>query len=251
MAVFAAQLAPYPYDDLVGKSMAGPSTAHWFGTDRLGRDQLSRVIYGARVSMVVGFGSVVVGGAIATMIGLVSGMAHRVVDLLIQRVVDTFMSFPWLVILLFFVSVFGTSTTNVILLLGLLQGISGSRIARSAVLSVKGLDYILAARVLGCSTPRIMVQHVLPNIAPTLIVMTTVNVGFAILAEAALSFLGFGVPPPIPSWGRMLSTDLSYMVIDPWLAFWPGLALTLAVFSFNVLGDGLRDALDPRLRGVG
>jgi peptide/nickel transport system permease protein len=251
LALLAGRVAPYDYDEAdVFSRLKAPSEAHWLGTDNLGRDLLSRVIYGARVSMAVGFGGVVVGLALGTAVGLVSGYFGGRLDLVLQRVVDAFMCFPLLLVALTIMALLGPGLGNVILTLGLVLGVRDSRVIRSAVLSVKAHLYLEAARALGAAHPAMIGRHVLPNILAPIIILGTVNLGAIILTEAALSFLGFGVPPPRPSWGGMLSgAGLVHMLRAPWLALWPGVALSLAVFGANMLGDALRDLLDPRLRG--
>lgn len=251
LALLAEGVAPYGYDEAdVFSRLKAPSKAHWLGTDNLGRDLLSRVIYGARVSMAVGFGGVVVGLLLGTAVGLVSGYFGGRLDLALQRVVDAFMCFPLLLVALTIMALLGPGLGNVILTLGLVLGVRDSRVIRSAVLSVKAHLYLEAARALGAAHAAIIGRHVLPNILAPIIILGTVNLGAIILTEAALSFLGFGVPPPRPSWGGMLSgAGLVHMLRAPWLALWPGVALSLAVFGANMLGDALRDLLDPRLRG--
>ena len=251
LAFLADYVAPYGYDDAdVFARLRPASTAHWFGTDNLGRDLLSRVLYGARVSMAVGFGGVGLGLAIAAVVGLVSGYFGGSLDLLVQRVIDAFMCFPLLLVALTIMALLGPGLLNVILTLGLVISARDSRVIRGAVLSVKENLFVEAARALGAAHPTIIVRHVLPNIFAPIVVLASVNVGSVILIEAALSFLGFGVPPPRPSWGGMLSgAGIVHMLRAPWLALWPGVALSLAVFAANMLGDALRDVLDPRLRG--
>jgi peptide/nickel transport system permease protein len=251
LTLLAERVAPYGYDEAdVFSRLKAPSEAHWLGTDNLGRDLLSRVIYGARVSMAVGFGGVVVGLLLGTAVGLVSGYFGGRLDLVLQRVVDAFMCFPLLLVALTIMALLGPGLGNVILTLGLVLGVRDSRVIRSAVLSVKAHLYLEAARALGAAHTAMIGRHVLPNILAPIIILGTVNLGAIILTEAALSFLGFGVPPPRPSWGGMLSgAGLVHMLRAPWLALWPGVALSLAVFGANMLGDALRDLLDPRLRG--
>jgi len=251
LALLAGRVAPYGYDEAdIFSRLKAPSEAHWLGTDNLGRDLLSRVIYGARVSMAVGFGGVVVGLLLGTAVGLVSGYFGGRLDLVLQRVVDAFMCFPLLLVALTIMAILGPGLGNVILTLGLVLGVRDSRVIRSAVLSVKAHLYLEAARALGAAHAAMIGRHVLPNILAPIIILGTVNLGAIILTEAALSFLGFGVPPPRPSWGGMLSgAGLVHMLRAPWLALWPGVALSLAVFGANMLGDALRDLLDPRLRG--
>lgn len=251
LTLLAERVAPYGYDEAdVFSRLKAPSEAHWLGTDNLGRDLLSRVIYGARVSMAVGFGGVVVGLLLGTTVGLVSGYFGGRLDLIVQRLVDAFMCFPLLLVALTIMALLGPGLGNVILTLGFVLGVRDSRVIRSAVLSVKAHLYLEAARALGAGHAAMIRRHVLPNILAPIIILGTVNLGAIILTEAALSFLGFGVPPPRPSWGGMLSgAGLVHMLRAPWLALWPGVALSLAVFGANMLGDALRDRLDPRLRG--
>ena len=251
LALLAEGVAPYGYDEAdIFSRLKAPSEAHWLGTDNLGRDLLSRVMYGARVSMAVGFGGVALGLLLGTAVGLVSGYFGGRLDLVLQRVVDAFMCFPLLLVALTIMALLGPGLGNVILTLGLVLGVRDSRVIRSAVLSVKAHLYLEAARALGAAHAAMIGRHVLPNILAPIIILGTVNLGAIILTEAALSFLGFGVPPPRPSWGGMLSgAGLVHMLRAPWLALWPGVALSLAVFGANMLGDALRDLLDPRLRG--
>ncbi len=251
LAFFAEWLAPYGYDEANMFARLKPSSpSHWLGTDNLGRDLFSRVIHGARVSMAVGFGAVALGLAGATLVGLLSGYFGGRVDIVVQRVVDAFMCFPLLLVALTIMALIGPGLGNVILALGLVMAVRDSRVVRSAVLSVKSHLYVEAARALGASHGAMIRRHITPNIFAPIMILATVNVGAVILIEAALSFLGFGVPPPRPSWGGMLSgAGLVHMLRAPWLALWPGVALSLTVFGANMLGDALRDLLDPRLRG--
>lgn len=253
LALLADPIAPYGFDEADIFTRLKPSSqAHWLGTDNLGRDLLSRVIHGARVSMAVGFGGVALGLLGATGVGLVSGYFGGRLDMAVQRVVDAFMCFPLLLVALTIMALLGPGLANVILTLGLVLAVRDSRVIRSAVLSVKENLYVEAARGLGAAHRGVIARHILPNIFAPIIILATVNLGAVILIEAALSFLGFGVPPPYPSWGGMLSgAGLVHMLRAPWLALWPGLALSLAVFGANMLGDALRDVLDPRLRGTG
>jgi peptide/nickel transport system permease protein len=250
-AAFAPWIATHPYDQAnIRHRLKPPSTQFYLGTDNLGRDLFSRIIYGARISVTVGFGAVAIGTALATMIGVGSGYFGGKFDVLMQRVVDAWMAFPFLVVLLSVMAILGPGLLNVILSLGVLSAANSSRIIRSAALSAKENQYIEAARAVGASHLRIILWYILPNVMATIIIIATVSLGFAILAESALSFLGLGVPPPYPSWGEMLSgSGRSYMHKAPWMATWPGVAISLAVFGFNMLGDALRDLLDPRLRG--
>ena len=253
LALFAHWIAPHSYDDSIrGARMKPPGAQFWMGTDNLSRDIWSRVVYGARVSITVGFGAVLLGNALATAIGITSGYFGGKYDMAVQRVVDAWQSFPFLVVILSLMAVLGPGMLNVILALGILGAAAASRVIRGATISVLQNAYIEAARAMGAGHLRIMLRHVLPNVAATIIILATIGLGGAILAESALSFLGFGVPPPYPSWGAMLSgSGRSYMYRAPWMAIWPGAAISLAVFGFNMLGDALRDVLDPRLRGAG
>ncbi|MEK7444588.1 MAG: ABC transporter permease [candidate division NC10 bacterium] len=253
LALFAHWIAPHSYDDSIrGARMKPPGAQFWMGTDNLSRDIWSRVVYGARVSVTVGFGAVLLGNALATAIGITSGYFGGKYDMAVQRVVDAWQSFPFLVVILSLMAVLGPGMLNVILALGILGAAAASRVIRGATISVLQNAYIEAARAMGAGHLRIMLRHVLPNVAATIIILATIGLGGAILAESALSFLGFGVPPPYPSWGAMLSgSGRSYMYRAPWMAIWPGAAISLAVFGFNMLGDALRDVLDPRLRGAG
>jgi len=250
--LFADALAPYGMNEVdMGARLQAPSWAHPFGTDNLGRDLLSRCIYGAQISVVIGLMVAAISTCLSALIGIVSGYFGGKVDMLVQRFVDAWMSFPGLIVLIVVASVFGSGITQIITTLGLLIGIGGSRIVRSAVVSVREDMYIHAAKSIGASPLRILWRHVLPNVLAPLIVLFTSSVGTAILAESGLSFLGLGVPPPHPTWGGMLSGNgRTYMLQGPWLALAPGLCLTLAVYAINVFGDALRDMLDPRMRGA-
>jgi peptide/nickel transport system permease protein len=250
-AVFAPWIATHPYDQAnVRNRLKPPSAQFYLGTDNLGRDLFSRIIYGAQISVTVGFGAVGIGTLLATAIGVGSGYFGGKFDVFMQRLVDAWMAFPFLVVLLSVMAILGPGLLNVVLSLGVLSAANSSRIIRSAALSAKENQYVEAARAVGASHLRIILRYILPNVMATIIIIATVSLGFAILAESALSFLGLGVPPPYPSWGEMLSgSGRSYMHKAPWMATWPGVAISLAVFGFNMLGDALRDLLDPRLRG--
>ena len=252
-AIFADWIAPYSYDEIIRRArMKPPSAQFWMGTDNLGRDVFSRVVYGARVSVTVGFGAVLIANFLAALIGITSGYFRGKYDMCVQRVVDAWQSFPFLVVTLSIMAVLGPGLLNVIIALGILGSAGASRVIRGATISIIENQYIEAARALGAGHLRIMLRYVLPNVTATLIIIATIGLGGFILVEAALSFLGFGVPPPYPSWGAMLSgSGRSFFYSAPWMAVWPGTAISLAVFGFNMLGDALRDVLDPRLRGVG
>ena len=253
MAIFANLIAPYSYDETIrGARMKAPGAQFWMGTDNLGRDIFSRVVYGARVSVSVGFGAVLLANFLAATIGITSGYFGGKYDICVQRVVDAWQSFPFLIVILSIMAVLGPGLLNVILALGTLGAAAASRVIRGATISVAQNQYIEAARAIGAGHVRIMWRYVFPNVTATIIILATIGLGGAILAESALSFLGFGVPPPYPAWGAMLSgSGRSYMYTAPWMAIWPGAAISLAVFGFNMLGDALRDILDPRLRGAG
>jgi peptide/nickel transport system permease protein len=243
-------IAPHGQNEMTFVPFQGPTWGHPFGTDSFGRDILSRVIFGARISLAVGFISVVGGTTAGTIIGMVSGYFGGWVDNLIQRVADTVMSFPGLILLLIMISVLGPSIRNVVIVIGIgiIPGVS--RVVRGAVLAEKQNQYVEAAQAMGASSFRVLFRHLMPNVMPLAIVIATTLLGGAILAEASLSFLGLGVPPPNPSWGADVSLARNTFPIHVWWAFFPGLAIALTVLGFNFLGDALRDILDPRLRGT-
>lgn len=249
--IFADVLAPHGMNDTnLHVRLESPSLEAPLGTDHLGRDVLSRVLIGAQLSMLVGFLAAGLATVISIVIGLVSGYFGGKVDMLIQRMVDAWMTFPDLVLLIVVVSIVGPGIPQIVIVLGCLYGIAGSRIVRGAVVSVQENMYIHAAQSIGARTYYILWRHILPNIMPVVIVLFTTRIGAVILTEAGLSFLGLGVPPPAPTWGAMLSgTGRTYMYLGPWLALAPGLCLAIVVYAINVFGDALRDLLDPRMRG--
>lgn len=251
MAGFAEWIAPYAYDEQIpGARLQPPGSGFLFGTDNVSRDIFSRIVYGARVSVTVGFVTVLLGNLTAATIGITSGYFRGRYDIVVQRLVDAWQSFPYLIIILSLLAVLGPGMLNVILALSILVAAAASRVIRGATLSVVEHPYIEAARAMGAGHLRVILRHVLPNVTATIVVVATIGLGGVILAESALSFLGFGVPPPHPSWGSMLSgSGRTYMYSAPWIAIWPGVAISLVVFGFNMLGDALRDVLDPRLRG--
>jgi peptide/nickel transport system permease protein len=251
LAGFAEWIAPYAYDQQIPDARLRPPGRDFpFGTDNVSRDILSRIVYGARVSVTVGFLTVLLGNVVATAIGITSGYFRGRYDIIVQRLVDAWQAFPYLIIILSLLAVLGPGMLNVILALSILVAAGASRVIRGATLSVVEHPYIEAARAMGAGHVRVIVRHVLPNVAATIVVVSTIGLGGVILAESALSFLGFGIPPPHPSWGSMLSgSGRTYMYSAPWIAIWPGVAISLVVFGFNMLGDALRDVLDPRLRG--
>jgi peptide/nickel transport system permease protein len=249
-AVFADVLAPYdPLATQPEIRLAAPSRAHWFGTDDIGRDVLSRIIYGSRISLWVGLLAVGIGTVFGMIIGLLCGYCEGRLDLVMQRVMDAVQAIPGLVLALAIVSVLKPNTTNAMLAIAIVIIPGNSRIVRGAVLSSKQNRYVEAAQAIGCRHPRIILSHILPNVTAPILIIASIWLGNAILIEATLSFLGLGTQPPTPSWGLMLSsTGRAFMEQAPWLAIFPGLAISLAVFAFNLFGDTLRDAWDPKLR---
>jgi peptide/nickel transport system permease protein len=249
-ALFAPIIAPYNYDeqDLSGR-LEGPDTKHIFGRDQFGRDIFSRVIYGSRISLEIGILVVFFSSVIGTFIGTISGYYAGYLDDLLMRIIDILLAFPGILLAIAIMAILGPSLNNVILALCLIGWVSYARLARGEVLSVKEMDYIEAARSIGCSNTRIIAFHVLPNILAPLIVQATIGIAGVIIGEAGLSFLGLGVQPPTPSWGSMLSDGKNYIFEAPHLTVFPGLAIMIVVMSFNFLGDGLRDLLNPRMKG--
>jgi len=254
VAMLAPMLAPRdPYEFNLNERglpirMQAPTAAFPLGTDPLGRDVLSRIVYGARVSLTVGLASVIIGTVLGTLLGLVSGYWEGTLDQVIQRGVDTTMAIPGIVLALAVMSVLGQSLTNIILVIALVIAPGTSRVVRGTVLAVKQHTFIDAAQALGASPGRIVARHVLPNVFAPILVIATVWLGNAIVIEAALSFLGLGTPPPTPTWGAMLSGEGRNLETAPYLAIFPGVAISIVVLAFNMLGDALRDLLDPRLR---
>ena len=250
-AIFADLLAPYGMNETwVGDFLAPPSSKFLLGTDNVGRDILSRVIFGARISVIVGLSAATLATIISAVIGIVSGYISGKLDLIAQRGVDIWMCLPALIIAMVLVIIMGPSVWTIIIALGFTWGVPGSRVIRGAVIAIRENVYLQAAKAIGCSTTRILTRHILPNVMATLIILFSIRVPGIILAEASLSFLGFGIPPPTPSWGGMLSAEgRTYMFLSPGLAVWPGLALATVVYGVNMFGDAVRDLLDPRLRG--
>ena len=250
-AIFAPLLAPYNPDQIdMNNTLQQPSAAHWLGTDSLGRDTLSRTIYGTRVSLIIGFVVVVLASVVGMALGLVAGYFGGWTYTVIMRLVDTLMAFPVLILALLIASLLGQGINNIIMALAFTMVPAYARLMCGQVLSVKENDYILAGRSLGATHIRMMLRHLAPNCFPPLIVMMTMMLGTTILAEAGLSFLGIGVQQPTPTWGNMVNDGRQYLLSNPLLSFAPGLAIMLVVYAFNMVGDGLRDALDPQLRGV-
>ena len=251
LAIFADFLAPYGMDEMrILDRFAAPSARHLLGGDQVGRDILTRLIYGARISMIVGLSGTSITVVIASIIGVPSGFFGGKYDITVQRFVDAFLAFPGLLILLTVLSIVGPGILQIILVLGVLTGIFSSRIVRSAVISIKENDYFLAAEAIGSPTHKTIMRHIMPNIMAPIIIIFSITIGGIILDEASLSFLGFGLPPEVPSWGGMLSWEgRRYMELKPELALFPGLCLAVVILGVNMFGDALRDLLDPRLRG--
>lgn len=249
MAIFAPWLAPFdPIETSWSAIRKAPSAEHWFGTDEIGRDVLARVIWGTRASLLAGVVSVSISLVLGVSIGLTAGFLGGFVDGLISRITDAFLACPFLILAIALAAFLGPSLTNAMIAIGVSATPVFVRLTRAQVLNVKVEDYVEAARAIGNSPLRIAWRYVLPNILPPLMVQATLAIAAAIIAEASLSFLGLGQQPPAPSWGSMLNTAKNYVENAPWMAIWPGLSIFLLVLSFNLFGDGLRDALDPRLR---
>ncbi len=251
VGIFADLLAPYGYNEIeLASRLAGPSRDHILGCDNLGRDMLSRIIFGARVSMIIGVAGSAIGVGLSTFIGMICGYIGGKLDIIVQRFVDAWMCFPMLFILLTVMAIVGGGMIQIIAVLGISDGIGRSRGPRSFTFWIKESMYVEAARAIGAPTRRILLRHLLPNILPIVIIGLSMGMAGIIMAEAMLSFLGFGLPPPIPSWGGMIAgPGRQYMVLAPWMLLWPGLVLSVVIFGINMLGDALRDVLDPRLRG--
>lgn len=249
IAIFAPIVAPYPPNEMIGAFSAPPSREHWLGTDQIGRDILSRVIYGGRVSFLVGFGSVGIGLGIGIVLGLISGYYGGIMDMIIMRLTDIVMSFPYIMLILAVAGIIGPGLTNMILILGFVNWPSVARLVRGNVLALKESDYIKAAITQGYGTRRIIFGEILPNAIAPILIFATSGIAWAILDEAALSFLNFGVQVPTASWGNMLngSQSLTILTNKPWLWLPPGIAIILTVLSINFIGDALRDALDPKI----
>jgi len=251
LAIFAPVLAPYgPYDQDLYQVLAPPSATHWLGTDNLGRDLFSRLFYGTRVSLFVGIFSSLVSAVLGVLIGLFAGFRGGVIDAIIMRITDAFLCFPPLIFILAMSAALGPGLHNVMLSFALFGWTGFARITRGQVLLVRELPFIEAARSVGVPPLRIMIRHVLPNIVAPVLVAFTITIGVAILVESGVSFLGLGVQPPTASWGKELRIGFTYLEAAPLFSIAPGVMISLAIISFNFVGDGLRDALDPRLRGT-
>jgi peptide/nickel transport system permease protein len=251
VATFAERLAPYdPYEADYAAQFVRPTAEHWFGTDEFGRDVMTRIMYGARIALFVGFVASFAGCTIGALLGVVSAYRGGRVDLLLERLMDILLAFPQLILALAIASILGPAVQNVVIAVSIPIIPRAARVVRSAALAVKENQYVEAVNALGASWRRVVAQHILPNVAAPYIIMLTAQLGGAILAEAALSYLGLGAAEPTPSWGLMLSGSApSYAEKAPWIALFPGIAISLGVFGFNLFGDSLRDALDPKLRG--
>lgn len=251
VAIIGPRLAPYTYAETnVVERLQGPSPSHLLGTDSLGRDVLSRIIYGARISVGLSAGAVALSSLVAIAIGLVSGYRGGWADTAVQRLIDVLMAFPGIILVISLTAFLGRGVPQLVVAIAISLLAGSIRICRGATIQARAHAYVEAAVCVGSTTPRILARHILPNISAPLMVIATVQLGFAILIEATASFLGYGVRPPYPSWGSMLSGDARiYMQLQPLLSVWPGLAIFLTVYCLNMLGDTLRDVLDPRLRG--
>ena len=251
-ALFGPAIARFdPSAQELARRLDGPSTAHWFGLDELGRDIFSRVLAGARISLLVGIVVVSISSVVGTLLGSIAGYFGGAVDEAISRVIDILLAFPGLLLAIALVAVLGPRLTNVVLALSLIGWVGYARLVRGQVLRAREFEFVQAARALGAATPRILVKHIIPTALPAVTVQATLGMGGAILAEAALSFLGLGVQPPTPSWGTMLNGGRTHLLDAPHLTIFPGLAIAFLVLGFNFLGDGLRDALDPVTRRSG
>lgn len=250
LAIFGPMLTPYtPYEQSLKEALQGPSTAHWLGTDNLGRDLLTRTLYGARISFSTGLLSSIVALVVGASLGLIAGYSKGFISGIIMRMVDAQLSIPGLILTMSLVSIFGGSILSVSIMIGITTLPGYVRMLYGQVLSLKENDYVIAADLIGQNTFEIMYKHLLPNVFPTVIVMFTGSVGTAIMLESGLAYLGIGIKPPTPAWGTMVAEGYNYLMFKPILALAPGIALMLLIITLNIVGDGLRDSLDPRLRG--
>jgi peptide/nickel transport system permease protein len=251
VAIFAAWLAPYnPYDQNMRGVLLQPSKAHLLGTDAIGRDTLSRLIYGTRTALIVGFTTVGIAVFAGILLGLIAGYFGGAINMIIMRIMDLLISFPMIILALFIAALLGGGIQNIIIALGIGSLPGYARVMHGLTLSIRENDYVMAERAMGSSNMRTMLSHILPNALPPMIVLITLQLGGIILAEAGLSYLGIGIKPPGAAWGAMVNDGYRYLLTNPMLSFAPGIAIMLVVFAFNLVGDGLRDALDPRLRGT-
>ena len=248
-AIFAPLLAPYdPLAQELSARLEPPSAAHWLGTDQLGRDLFSRLLYGARISLVIGVVVVALAGAVGTFVGMLAGYAGGLVDEALMRLTEVFLAFPALILAMAIAGALGPSLTNAIIAIAAVTWAVYARLARGQVLSLRRREYVEAARAIGAGRARIIGRHLLPNAVAPLLIQASFDMGSAIISAAGLSFIGFGAQPPTPEWGVMISEGRNFISTQPWLSLFPGLAILFAVGAFNLLGDGLRDILDPRLR---
>ncbi|MED1467184.1 nickel transporter permease [Bacillus salipaludis] len=249
LAIVAPLIAPYSYkDQVLAERLQAPSGKHWFGTDDFGRDIFSRIVYGARISLWVGFFSVLGSVVIGTLLGIVAGYYGRWVDTIISRIFDIMLAFPSILLAIAVVAILGPSLQNALIAIAVINIPNFGRLVRSKVLSVKQEEYIMAARAVGMKDTRILLKHILPNSISPVIVQATLAIATAIIEAAALGFLGLGAQAPTPEWGKMLSDSKQYLVQAPWTLFFPGIAIMLTVLGFNLMGDGLRDVLDPKMK---
>ncbi|WP_394158112.1 ABC transporter permease [Bacillus altitudinis] len=251
LAIFAPLIAPYGINEQsLGERFSAPSAAHWFGTDDFGRDIFSRVVHGARISLWVGFFSVLGSVILGTLLGLMAGYGGRLLDAVISRLFDILLAFPSILLAIAIVSILGPSLQNALIAIAIINVPTFGRLVRSKVLSIKQEEYILAAKAVGMSHRRIVLRHILPNSMVPVIVQATLAIGTAIIEAAALGFLGLGAQAPSPEWGKMLADARPYLVQAPWTLFFPGIAIMLTVLGFNLMGDGLRDTLDPKMKKI-
>ncbi|MGD7061896.1 ABC transporter permease [Bacillus altitudinis] len=251
LAIFAPLIAPYGINEQsLGERFSAPSAAHWFGMDDFGRDIFSRVVHGARISLWVGFFSVLGSVILGTLLGLMAGYGGRLLDAVISRLFDILLAFPSILLAIAIVSILGPSLQNALIAIAIINVPTFGRLVRSKVLSIKQEEYVLAAKAVGMSHRRIVLRHILPNSMVPVIVQATLAIGTAIIEAAALGFLGLGAQAPSPEWGKMLADARPYLVQAPWTLFFPGIAIMLTVLGFNLMGDGLRDTLDPKMKKI-
>ncbi|WP_144668612.1 ABC transporter permease [Bacillus altitudinis] len=251
LAIFAPLIAPYGINEQsLGERFSAPSAAHWFGTDDFGRDIFSRVVHGARISLWVGFFSVLGSVILGTLLGLMAGYGGRLLDAVISRLFDILLAFPSILLAIAIVSILGPSLQNALIAIAIINVPTFGRLVRSKVLSIKQEEYVLAAKAVGMSHRRIVLRHILPNSMVPVIVQATLAIGTAIIEAAALGFLGLGAQAPSPEWGKMLADARPYLVQAPWTLFFPGIGIMLTVLGFNLMGDGLRDTLDPKMKKI-
>ncbi|MEH7635751.1 ABC transporter permease [Bacillus pumilus] len=251
LAIFAPLIAPFGINEQsLGERFSAPSATHWFGTDDFGRDIFSRVVHGARISLWVGFFSVLGSVILGTLLGLIAGYGGRVLDAVISRMFDILLAFPSILLAIAIVSILGPSLQNALIAIAIINVPTFGRLVRSKVLSIKQEEYVLAAKAVGMSHRRIVLRHILPNSMVPVIVQATLAIGTAIIEAAALGFLGLGAQAPSPEWGKMLADARPYLVQAPWTLFFPGVAIMLTVLGFNLMGDGLRDTLDPKMKKI-